>query len=156
VVSYHNLVTTVTHFYLSLNVDGQQLKLVGWSSKPEAGHGIFSKNTKAFEARGKYRDNEYWWRSLCYVTGVEEQELFLVLPPERESNGPQVIRIDVNDRVGMLSIVHGSSLDFTDDIYIGNGGLFYFTVYDVYGNGHDLGLRVDTAVAPSTFVLVKG
>ncbi|MEJ5060072.1 MULTISPECIES: hypothetical protein [unclassified Pseudomonas] len=156
VESYPAQATTVTHFYLSLNVDGQQLKLIGWSSKAETGYGVFSRSTKALEMRGFYPDSDFWWRSLCHVASVDEQEVYLVLPPEREVNRPQLHRVVVNDRKGMLSIVQASTLDFTEDVHVGNEGAFYFTVYDVYGNGHDLGLRVDKSVVPSTFALVKG
>lgn len=148
--------TTITHFYLGLNVEGKQIKLVGWSSRIDASINVFSRNHLAFECRGYHSDNAYWWRSVCHVGGVDEAELFVVLPSERESNRPQIYRVPINDRKGMLSIVQGVSLDFTADEYVGKKGLFYFTVYDVFGTGHDLCLRFDNSVFPNYFVLERG
>lgn len=148
--------TTLTHFYLSLNVDGKQQNLVGWSSRVDAQHNILSRSHSVFESRGYFPNNEYWWRSVCHIGGVDESELFLVLPPGRESNRPQIYRVPINDRKGMLSIVQGVALDFSDDTYAGKKGLFYFTVYDVWGTGHDLCLRFDNSVVPHSFVLEKG
>ncbi|MNW00519.1 hypothetical protein D3C71_1960260 [compost metagenome] len=80
----------------------------------------------------------------------------MVLPSGRESNRPQIYRVPINDRKGMLSIVQGVTLDFTADEYVGKKGLFYFTVYDVFGTGHDLCLRFDNSVFPNYFVLERG
>ncbi|WP_347910289.1 hypothetical protein [Pseudomonas grandcourensis] len=148
--------TTVSHFYLGLNVDGKQIELVGWSSRADAGINIFSRSHSVFEARGYYLDSTYWWRSVCHIAGVDEAELFLVLPPEFESNRPQIYPVPVNDKKGVLSIVQGVTLDFTADKYVGKTGVFCFAVYDVYGNAHDLCLRFDDSVIPGSFVLDNG
>jgi hypothetical protein len=148
--------TTVSHFYLGLNDGGKQIELVGWSSYADASVDIISRNHSVFEVRGQYLDSDYWWRSVCHIAGVDETELFLVLPPEFESNRHQIHKIPVNDKKGVLSIVLGVTLDFTSDKYVGKTEVFCFVVYDVYGGAHNLCLRFDESAIPGSFVLDKG
>ena len=145
---------TLTHFYLSLNVDGRQLRLVSWSEKIAAEQGIVSATLKVFDAHGYYLKSDYWWRSVCFIAGVNDKEIPVVLTPEQDSNRYRTYYVPVNDRKGALSIVQGVSLEFTNDTY-NKRETFYFTAFDVYGTGHDLCLRFDNSVLPGAFFLEK-
>lgn len=148
--------TTLTHFYLGLYVDGQQIKLVSWSSKLDAKNAIVSLSHPIFESRGPHQGGEkYWWRSVCHFAGVEEKELYLALPAGEHMERQQSHYIPVNDQSGMLSIVQGVSPDLTIDESVWQTDAFYFTAFDIYGTGHNLCLRFDNTVVPNSFVLTK-
>lgn len=145
---------TLTHFYLSLNVDGRQVRLVDWSEKVFAEQGLASATTNVFDAHGYYLNSPYWWRSVCFIAGVNDKEIPVVLTPEQDSSQYRIHYVSVNDRKGALSIIQGVSLEFTDNTY-NKRNTFYFAVFDVYGTGHDLCLRFDNSVLPGAFFLEK-
>ncbi|MNF63766.1 hypothetical protein D3C84_454760 [compost metagenome] len=137
-----------------MNVDGRQVRLVDWSEKVFAEQGLASATTNVFDAHGYYLNSPYWWRSVCFIAGVNDKEIPVVLTPEQDSSQYRIHYVSVNDRKGALSIIQGVSLEFTDNTY-NKRNTFYFAVFDVYGTGHDLCLRFDNSVLPGAFFLEK-
>ncbi|HEX4551418.1 hypothetical protein [Pseudomonas sp.] len=147
----------IWNYYLGLYPQGQQIKLVDWSSSHPEGDVVFTRGNKL-----------YAWKTnhlLGIMVRPHKPEISLSLPfdgdsiaytlfPDALSNKRKSYSVRVNDRDGELSVVQALS-EYSDlTPKTGADGKFGFSVYDQYGTEHKLAIRTDTQ--ERSFTLERG
>jgi len=147
----------IWNYYLGLYPNGQQIKLVDWSSSHEKGDVEFVRGNKLYE-----------WKT-NHLQGVmvrpHKREISLSLPfdgnfiaftlfQDAITSKMKSYSVRVNDRDGELSVVQALS-EYSDLTPRKSAdGKFNFSVFDQYGTEHKLAIRIDSK--ERSFTLERG
>lgn len=150
----------IWNYYLGLDYQGQQIKLVDWFSSKGSDDVVFAYGN--------------WVRAhnTNYLTGVlarpDKTDVAVTLPVNDNSlvnyifrdsaldssNASKEYRVRVNDRHGELTIVQALSEFAYNQAEYRADEVFYFSAIDQYGTEHKLAIRID--FTQCIFVLERG
>ncbi|UQS12712.1 hypothetical protein [Pseudomonas sp. HS6] len=147
----------IRNYYLGLYPQGQQIKLVDWSSSYGTDNVEFVRGNKLYATKTNYLSG--------FLVRPDKREMSLSLPydgdpiaytffPDAITTKTKHYVVRVNDRDGELTVVQALS-EYSDLSRKSIAdGTFNFSIYDQYGTEHKLAIRTDAE--ERSFTLGRG